>query len=98
MNYEALRAKKDFIESLNYSFMEFESGTSVREIKYYVFENGIEYVVLEFKGGAICARNCTGSSQVAVFQEIAKMLNGGYYEEVKYFKEYLYNLDLLDIY
>ena len=98
MNYEALRAKKDFIESLNYSFIEFESRTSVSEIKYYIFENGLEYVVLEFNGGAICARNCTGNSQAAVFQEIAKMLNGGYYEEVKYFKECLDKFDLLDIY
>jgi len=42
-----------------------------------------EFVVIYYKGGSIAVRNVNGTSCGAIFQEIGKLLFGGYYEEVE---------------
>ena len=42
-----------------------------------------EKVVVEFKGGAIEVRNVSGDSCTAIFQEVGKLISGGYYDEVQ---------------
>lgn len=50
-----------------------------------------EWLVITYKGGAIAVRNCRGNSNSANFREIALMINGGYYDEVKGYREFLNN-------
>lgn len=46
-----------------------------------------EFIVIQFEGGGISVRNATGNSTVANIAELAKLLNGGYYDEVEYYKK-----------
>jgi len=46
-----------------------------------------EFIVIQFEGGGISVRNATGNSTVANIAELAKLLNGGYYAEVEYYKK-----------
>ena len=46
-----------------------------------------EFLVMTYRGGAIAVRNCYGNSKSAIFDEIAKLFNGGYYDEVKDYRE-----------
>lgn len=40
-----------------------------------------EYVIINYKGGARTVRSCNGDSCSAIFEEIAKYLEHGYYDE-----------------
>ena len=44
-----------------------------------------EHLVVTYQGGAQAVRNCTGTSCVGILAEIAKLMNGGYYDEVEHF-------------
>lgn len=46
-----------------------------------------EFIVVQFEGGGISVRNATGNSTIANVAELAKLLNGGYYDEVEYYKK-----------
>lgn len=60
---------------------------NVESIQYRVFENldhssvVAECLVVIYKGGARTVRNCNGNSFSAIFSEIAKFLDHGYYDE-----------------
>ena len=89
-----LKEKKEFIESLNSSFINNKHYTAVESIDYEVYEDGSyykEYLIIHYNGGAITARNCTGNSAAAVFQEIARYLNSGYYDEILTYNTYKSN-------
>lgn len=45
------------------------------------------FIVVEFVGGAISVRDAEANSQEANIQEAAKLLSGGYYKEVGYYKQ-----------
>lgn len=45
-----------------------------------------EHLVITYKGGEQAVRNCGGTSCAGIFAEIAKLLDGGYYDEVEHFK------------
>lgn len=65
---------------------------SVEDIKYEVYESNEfgyydEFIKMVYSGGAIAIRVVTGTSESCIFQEIAKMINGGYYDEVKAYTE-----------
>lgn len=56
------------------------------ELRVYLIPKGDSYAVQEmliihYRGGAYAARNASHNSNSANFQEIGKLLNGGYYEE-----------------
>ena len=46
-----------------------------------------EYLVIQFKGGAISCRNANHNSNMANLQEIGRLVYGGYYSEVDAFNE-----------
>ena len=56
------------------------------ELRVYLIPKGDSYsvqemLVIHYRGGAYAARNATHNSNSANFQEIGRMLNGGYYGE-----------------
>ena len=79
-----LNKKRLFVEALSQAFNE-SVGHSIEKLDYDVFYVGDirhEYLVVTYDGGAIAARNCCGDSLSAIFGEIARLFNGGYYDEV----------------
>lgn len=46
-----------------------------------------EFIIVTYSGGAIAVRIATGNSNTANFQELANMIRGGYYDEVKGYRE-----------
>ena len=87
-----LVAKKNFTDKVGYAI----SGhprISVDKIDYEVWcsplnENDyVEILKITYSGGAIAIRNVSGDSEGAIFQEISKMLFGGYYDEVIWYRE-----------
>lgn len=82
--------KKNFIDRVSYAISG-QHRISVMNVDYQVFETkegyAKEYLVVTYKGGAIAARNVNGDSQSAMFREIAKMIDGGYYAEVEDYRK-----------
>ena len=79
-----LNKKRLFVEALSQAFNE-SVGHSIEKLDYdvfYVDDIQYEYLVVTYDGGAIAARNCYGDSLSAIFGEIARLFNGGYYDEV----------------
>lgn len=79
-----LAKKQLFVEALSQAFNE-SVGHSIEKLDYdifYVDDIQYEYLVVTYDGGAIAARNCYGDSLSAIFDEIARLFNGGYYDEV----------------
>ena len=79
-----LNKKRLFVEALSQAFNE-SVGHSIEKLDYdifYVDDIRYEYLVVTYDGGAIAARNCYGDSLSAIFGEIARLFNGGYYDEV----------------
>ena len=79
-----LNKKRLFVEALSQAFNK-SVGHSIEKLDYDVFYVGdiqYEYLVVTYDGGAIAARNCRGDSLSAIFGEIARLFNGGYYDEV----------------
>ena len=79
-----LNKKRLFVEALSQAFNE-SVGHSIEKLDYdifYVDDIRYEYLVVTYDGGAIAARNCCGDSLSAIFGEIARLFNGGYYDEV----------------
>lgn len=70
---EAVTKVQDNITSIKYRV--FKSLTQENEER--------EYLVINYKGGARTVRACTGNSCSAIFEEIAKYLEHGYYSEVR---------------
>lgn len=85
------RGKKTFIENISKAFEARPSGSTVASITYEVFKKEInvettyfaEYLVVTFFGGAKSVRSANGNGTIANFQELAKLIDGGYYDEVR---------------
>ena len=85
--------KVKFINDLNKVIPAYKSG--IKKIEYRVFRYDFfkdefdgktyyqEYLVITYDGGALGVRSCNGNSFAAIFEELAKMLDGGYYDEVQ---------------
>lgn len=87
---DCLKNKIEFIEKINKAI----DGEilHIDNIKYEVFQVGKwydEYLVITYKGGCIQARNCSGNSNEANFEEIANMLwsSQKYPRDTKAYKE-----------
>lgn len=78
--------KKQFVENISKALVG-APGISIEKVDYekYQSEEGWtqEYVVVYYKGGSIACRNVNATSCGAIYQEIGKMIFGGYYEEVR---------------
>lgn len=81
---ETLSKKVNFVKALSAVIPAYQ--TNVESLHYDVFEDeetgyDYEYLVVDYVGGAHSYRNCNGNSISAIFEEIAGMLDSGYYEE-----------------
>ena len=79
-----LSEKVNFVKALSAVIPAYQ--TNVESLHYDVFEDeetgyDYEYLVIDYVGGAHSYRNCNGNSISAIFEEIAGMLDSGYYEE-----------------
>ena len=83
--------KVRFVRGLSNSICPFK--TNVESIEYVVFEHSEkgwtqEYLVVNYDGGAKTVRNCNGNSFSAIFEELSRFLDSGYYDEVEDIKYY----------
>lgn len=84
------KKKAAFIKAINNAFKT-ENETSVTGVEYQVFYSKEhdcyqEFLVVTYRGGAIAARNVNINSDAANFAEIGKLIYGGYYEEVEWYR------------
>ena len=87
--------KKLFIEGISKVFQNESLNSNVESIDYIVLTKVIdkyttdyrEFVIITFTSGAKSIRTITGNSNSANFREIGNLIDGGYYEEIKYYKE-----------
>lgn len=67
------------------------AGSGISEVAYEIYdmeEHGYqEYLVVTYFGGGIAVRNCNINSHSAILRELGKLLDGGYYDEVKGYLE-----------
>lgn len=85
------KRKKAFITKLSEALV--ISSTSVMSVDYEVYQKEldqdnayfVEYIIVTFTGGAISVRSTNGNSDSANFKEIAKLIDGGYYDEVRFY-------------
>ena len=89
-----LKTKKEFVEELGKTVSKVQKN--VDSMEYVILYNKLyecytEYLVIKYVGGAKTVRCCTGDSCSAIFEEVAKYLNNGYYDEVKYLEDLLKN-------
>ncbi len=82
--------KVRFVNDLNKVIPTYKTG--IEKIEYRVFKSNSgyyqEYLVVTYDGGAIGVRNCNGNSFTSIFEELTKMLDGGYYDEVQDLHDY----------
>ena len=91
----SLQEKHTFIQQVSAAFEMKPKGSTVEAVNFEVYvkdfgENRIhvvEYLVVHFVGGAISVRNVSGNSNIANFRELAKLVGGGYYDEVRDYTE-----------
>ena len=81
--------KIKFVKELGDVISKYHGG--VKLVDYIVFEHKEkeqeeEFLVITYEGGAKSIRNCTGNSFSAIFDELSKYLDTGYYNELEYFK------------
>ena len=81
---ETLSKKVNFVKALSAVIPAYQ--TNVESLHYDVFEDeetgyDYEYLVIDYVGGAHSYRICNGNSISVIFEEIAGMLDSGYYEE-----------------
>jgi len=81
---EELINKVKFVKELNEAVSKNQANVESIEYRVYTHVNGCiqEYLVINYKGGARTVRNCNGNSTSAIFGEIARYLDSGYYNEV----------------
>ena len=89
------KGKKLFIEGISKVFQNESLKSNVESIDYVVLTKVIdesttdyrEFVIIAFTSGAKSIRTITGNSNNANFREIGNLIDGGYYEEIKYYEE-----------
>ena len=80
-----LKRKQAFVKEMGETLSQYIGH--IASCEYKVFKNtkqGFydEYLVIHFVGGGWLARRCNWNSCLAILQELAKYIEGGYYEEV----------------
>ena len=84
--------KKDFVNRVSHAVAG-QPGIPITEIRYEVWECPKEpcwydeVIVVTYKGGAIAVRTVVSDSNSAILEEIGKLAHGGYYCEVKRYRE-----------
>lgn len=85
--------KENFVNRLSYAVSGRGNISNIANIRYEVYQSKKnpewyqEYVVVTFDSGAISPRTVNGDSHSAIYREIGKLVDGGYYDEVKDYNE-----------
>lgn len=88
------REKKNFIWHIANLFIKNPTGHTVLDITYEVVHKEMngnhyfnEWIIVHFKGGATSPCIASGNSNVANFRAIAKLIEGGHYEEKQWYEK-----------
>jgi len=97
---ESLNRKVNFVHGLSKVIAKVQDN--VESLDYIVIRNKkydctSEYLVINYKGGARTVRSCTGNSCSAIFIEISKYLNSGYYDEISYLENKLADTETFEV-
>ena len=81
-----MESKKGFVEKVSQAIV--GNVPSIEKVEYEKYHRADkdwtqEYIVVYYTGGAIGVRTVNATSCSAIFQELGKLLCGGYYEEVE---------------
>lgn len=87
--------KKHFVDGISKVFETLSNTGGVKKISYELYEKDVdettayfyEYIVVHFEGGAKSPINANGNSNAANFRAISRLIDGGYYDEVKYYED-----------
>ena len=89
------RGKKCFIDNISKVFEAEQLMSNVERVDYEVYSKlspdghdtwYTEFVVVTFVGGGKSVRVISGNSNNANFREIGKLIDGGYYDELEFYK------------
>ena len=89
------KEKKAFVEAINAAFQVEPRKHSIQKVEYELYKMYMEYedftyfnefLVVTFDGGSISVRCANGNSCTANFREIGKLIDGGYYNEVEFYR------------
>jgi hypothetical protein len=88
------KGKKLFIDHISKVFEDEYLQSNVAKVSYEVYVKQIddetayytEFAVVTFVGGGKSVRVISGNSNNTNFQEIGKLINGGYYDELGYYE------------
>lgn len=86
-----IQKKTEFVRELNDAITKVQPN--VTSIRYRILRHTEgwyeEFLEITYKGGARTLRNCSGNSCSAILEEIARYLNHGMYDEIRYFEAIL---------
>lgn len=100
------KGKKLFIDHISKVFEDEYLMSNVERVDYEVYSTlspdghdtwYTEFVVVTFTSGAISVRNISGNSNNANFREIGKLIDGGYYDEIEYYKKVKENSTFVEV-
>jgi len=86
-----LKKKVQFVKEISGIVVKVQPN--VASIDYEVYQSKknpkwiTEFLIVNYVGGERTIRNCTGNSFSAIYTEIGKYLNNGYYDEIQYYND-----------
>ena len=98
------KGKKAFIDNISKALE--LSNTTVMRVDYEVYSkynpeydatHYAEFAVVTFVGGGKSVRVISGNSNNTNFQEIGKLINGGYYDELEFYKRVKESSDVVHL-
>lgn len=85
--------KKLFIDGISKVFEIEALQSNVKKIEYEVYSKQFnedtfytEFIVITLGSGTKSMRTVSGTSVNGIFREIGRLIDGGYYDELKYYK------------
>ena len=99
------RGKKLFIDHISKVFEDEYLQSNVAKVEYEVYCKVVdpetiyytEFAVVTFVGGGKSVRVISGNSNNTNFQEIGKLINGGYYDELEFYKRVRESSDVVHL-
>lgn len=97
--------KKLFIDHISKVFEDKYLQSNVARVDYEVYSKVVdpettyytEFVVVTFTGGGKSVRVISGNSNNANFREIGKLIDGGYYDELEFYKRVKESSDVVNL-
>lgn len=86
------KSKKAFIDNLSRALE--LSSTTVTKVSYEVYQKDFngqtfyeEFIIVTYYGSSIAVKRVNGNSDSANLRSLAALVDGGYYDEVRYYEE-----------